>query len=142
MSLTNIFGIAGSALTAQSARLNTTASNIANADSISSSFGKTYRPRQVILQSTDLARQGLNISSNQSIGVKVAGVVEAGGEPKKIYRPDHPLADEDGNVFVSNINMVEEMTNMIEASRSYQTNIQLATTAKQLIQQTLRLGQS
>jgi len=71
----------------------------------------------------------------------VSGVIESGDEPIKQYRPDHPLADADGNVYVSNINMVEEMTNMIEASRSYQTNVQVASTAKQLIQQTLRLGQ-
>jgi flagellar basal-body rod protein FlgC len=74
------------------------------------------------------------------MGVKVSEIYQSQAEAKTRYQPDHPLADENGNVFMSNVNMVEEMTNMIEASRSYQTNIQLANTAKQLIQQTLRLG--
>ncbi len=141
MSLGNIFDITGSALTAQSARLNTTASNLANVDSISSSYGETYRSRQVVLQSANLSNQTIGVDAEDKIGVRVAGVVEAGAEPQKVHRPDHPMADAEGNVFMANINMVEEMTNMIEASRSYQTNVQVATTAKQLIQQTLRLGQ-
>ncbi len=146
MGLSDIFNITGSALTAQSVRLNATASNMANVDAIAGSAQDVYKARYPVFQTAMLEASGdLNsfsssLSAQSGVGVKVTDIIESTAKPTIRHQPDHPLADADGNVFVANINMVEEMTNMIEASRSYQTNIQVANTAKQLIQQTLRLG--
>ncbi|ROQ22620.1 flagellar basal body rod protein FlgC [Gallaecimonas pentaromativorans] len=137
MSLYRIFDIAGSAMSAQSVRLNTTASNLANADSISSSVNTTYKSRQpVFAAALDDAQ-----ADQQGVGVKVLGVVESQKPLVKEYNPDHPMADKDGFIYKPNVNVVEEMTNMISASRSYQTNVQVADTAKQMLMRTLQLGQ-
>ncbi|MED5526721.1 MAG: flagellar basal body rod protein FlgC [Pseudomonadota bacterium] len=137
MSLYRIFDIAGSAMSAQSVRLNTTASNLANADSISSSVNTTYKSRQpVFAVALDDAQ-----ADQQGVGVKVLGVVESQKPLVKEYNPDHPMADKDGFIYKPNVNVVEEMTNMISASRSYQTNVQVADTAKQMLMRTLQLGQ-
>lgn len=138
MSLYNIFGIAGSALSANSVMLNTTASNMANAQSVSSSTGETYRAKHPVFQT--LYQNRLN-NALQTPGVQVVDVVESNAEPIKKHSPNHPQADADGYIYSANINVVEEMANMIAASRSYQTNLQVATTAKQLLQRTLTLGQ-
>ncbi len=138
MSLYNIFDISGSAMSAQSIRLNTTASNMANADSVSSSIQETYKARHPVF-SAALDHFGNDQSSG--MGVNVLGIIESSASPKVQHQPNNPLADENGNVFLPNINMIEEMTNMISASRSYQMNVQLANTAKTLLQRTLSLGQ-
>ena len=138
MSLYNIFGIAGSALSANSVMLNTTASNIANAQSVSSSSGETYKGKYPVFET--LYKNKLN-NTMQSPGVQVTDVVPGNADPLKKHSPNHPMADEDGFIYTANINVIEEMANMIAASRSYETNLQVATTAKQLLQKTLTLGQ-
>lgn len=134
MSLFRIFDISGSALHAQSVRLNTTASNMANVDSVSSSTEKTYRARNpVFAAQLDEAEDGVS-------GVDVLGIVETQTPLRQEYRPDHPLADEKGYVSVPNVNPVEEMANMISASRSYQANVEVLNTSKQMMMRTLTLG--
>nr|WP_275588103.1 flagellar basal body rod protein FlgC [Oceanisphaera litoralis] len=132
-----VFDISGSAMSAQSVRLNTTASNLANADSVSSSINETYRARKPVF-AADLS-QALS-DRQQSVGVKVMGIVETDKPLLKEFRPDHPMADKDGFIYKPNVNVVEEMTDMLSASRNYQTNVQVADAAKQMLQQTLRLG--
>jgi flagellar basal-body rod protein FlgC len=138
MSLYNIFKISGSAMSAQSVRLNTTASNLANAESVSSSVNETYRARHPVFSAVYESLKG---SDKANAGVAVLGIVESEAAPRVKYQPDNPLADENGNVYLPNINIVEEMANMISASRSYQANVQIANTAKTLLQRTLNLGQ-
>jgi flagellar basal-body rod protein FlgC len=134
MSLFNIFNVAGSAMSAQSQRLNTVASNIANADSATSSTGEAYRAKQVVFSAVPLA-------GPQANGVRVAQVVEDASPPKMVYDPQHPLADGEGYVAMPNVNVVDEMVNMISASRSYQTNVETMNAAKTLLQKTLAIGQ-
>ncbi len=141
MSLTDIFSITASALSAQSVRLNTTASNLANVDAVAGSAEDVYKARHPIFKSFMVEDTGVFGNNPAAMGVKVSEIYESTAKAQVRHQPDHPLADDNGNVYMSNVNMIEEMTNMIEASRSYQTNVQLANTAKQLIQQTLRLGQ-
>ena len=136
MSLYNIFEISGSAMSAQTIRLNTTASNIANADSVASSTGEVYKARHPVFQ-TIMNQMG----ENQKGGVRVAGVVESQAEAVARYQPENPLADEEGYVYAPNISLVEEMANMISASRSYQSNVQVANMTKNLLSKTLSLGQ-
>ena len=137
MSLFKVFDISGSAMSAQSVRLNTTASNLANADSVSSSINETYRARKPVF-AADLD-QALS-DRQESVGVKVMGIVETDKPLLKEFHPDHPMADQDGFIYKPNVNVVEEMTDMLSASRNYQTNVQVADAAKQMLQQTLRLG--
>lgn len=137
MSLFNVFDISGSAMSAQSVRLNTVASNMANADSVSSSVDKTYRARRPIFA----AQLEQAVSDRQAgVGVNVKGIVESDAPLLKEYNPNHPLADKDGFIYKPNVNMVEEVTDMISASRSYQTNVQVADAAKKMLQQTLSMG--
>ncbi len=138
MSLFNIFEISGQGMSAQSTRLNTTASNIANADSVSSSVGETYRARHPVFAAE--MEKALGTDSSM-VGVKVLGIVESDKPLNVQYSPEHPMADEEGYIYKPNVNVVEEMTNMISASRSYQTNVQIAESAKSMVSQTLRLGQ-
>ena len=133
MSLFSILDVAGSALTAQSQRLNTTASNLANADSATSSTGQPYRAKQVVFSAQPVAEN--------AVGVRVTGVAEDSAPPRRVYDPRHPLADERGYVNMPNVNVIEEMVNMISASRSYQTNAELMNTAKTLLLKTLQIGQ-
>ncbi|MAZ66389.1 MAG: flagellar basal body rod protein FlgC [Kangiellaceae bacterium] len=144
MGLQNIFNIAGSGMSAQSVRLNATASNMANANSVSSSTGETYKARHPIFaavqqQVLDSSPQGALNGAAQK-GVQVLGVVESDAQALPEYRPDHPLADAEGFIYRPNVNVVEEMADMISASRSYQTNVEVAKTAKDMLQQTLGLG--
>lgn len=136
MSLFNVFDISGSALSAQSVRLNTIASNLANAGVVGSKPDDVYRARYPVF-STALesahAMQG-------SAGVKVDGIVESTVEPRKEYSPGHPMANEEGYIFRSSVNSAEEMANMISASRSYQSSVEAMNTTKQLIIRTLSLG--
>lgn len=134
MSVFNVFNIAGSALHAQSARLNATASNLANADSVVGPDGQPYRAKQVVFTATPLA--GPN-----AVGVRVMQVVESAEAGRMVYDPTSPAANAEGYVEMSNVNVVEEMTNMISASRAYQTNAEVMNTAKTLMQRTLAIGQ-
>ena len=137
MSLFNIFNVAGSGMSAQSIRLNTTASNIANADSVSSSVDKTYRARHPIFEA-EMAKASYQQQSSPSVVVK--GIVESDAPLLKEYSPNHPMADGDGFIYKPNVNVMEEMANMISASRSYQMNVLVAEAAKSMLQQTLRIG--
>ncbi|MGX9461060.1 flagellar basal body rod protein FlgC [Shewanella sp. A14] len=137
MSLFNIFNVSGSGMSAQSIRLNTTASNIANADSVSSSVDQTYRSRHPVFEAEMLKANG---QQNSSPGVNVKGIVESDKPLLKEYSPDHPLADGDGFIYKPNVNVMEEMADMISASRSYQMNVQVADATKSMLQQTLRMG--
>ena len=134
MSLFNVFNVAGSAMSAQSQRLNTVASNLANADSSASSTGQVYKAKQVVFSAVPMAGQ-------EATGVKVQQVVEDQSAPKMVYDPKHPQADEKGYVAMPNVNVVEEMVNMISASRSYQTNVDTMNAAKTMLLKTLTLGQ-
>lgn len=148
MSLSNVFDIAGSGMNAQSIRINTTASNIANAESASSSIDETYRARKpyfaVMHQQaleTDADNNFMHIEGGIGAGVQVKGIMEKDAPLQPRYQPDHPLANEDGYVYYPNVNVVEEMTDMISSSRSYQMNVEVLKTAKQMLQRTLSLGQ-
>jgi flagellar basal-body rod protein FlgC len=142
MSLFNVFDITGSGMSAQSVRLNTTASNIANADSVSSSADKTYRARHpVFAAAMQEAATGQGSKDGSGVGVNVLGIVESDKPLNVEYSPAHPMADKDGYIYKPNVNVIEEMTNMISASRSYQTNVQLAESAKNMLNKTLQLGQ-
>ncbi|PLC52217.1 flagellar basal body rod protein FlgC [Pollutimonas nitritireducens] len=138
MSTMNIFEIAGSALTAQSQRMNVTASNLANADSVAGPDGKPYRARQVVFQMAPVTGQAYS----QSVGgVKVAAVVESGAPARMQYDPKNPLANADGYVAMPNVDVVAETVNMISASRSYQANVEVINTAKSMMMRTLSIGQ-
>lgn len=139
MSLFNVFDIAGTALTAQSVRMNTTASNMANANSASSSSGATYRSRSPVFAPVLLNEFGFG--DTQVGGVRVEGIVESEAPLRREYEPNHPMADEQGYVFLPNVNVIEEMANMISASRSYQTSIEVMEASKRMLQRTLALGQ-
>ena len=134
MSLFNIFSVAGSAMNAQSQRLNTVASNLANADSATSANGEPYKAKQVVFAATPVGENG-------ATGVNVAAVVEDPSPMKQVYDPKNPLADGKGYVTMPNVNVVEEMVNMISASRSYQSNVEMMNTTKTLLLKTLSLGQ-
>lgn len=129
----NVFSVAGSALTAQSARLNTVASNLANADSVVGADGKPYRAKQVVFQAMPVEGGGL--------GVRATQVVESAAPLRMVYDPKNSAADEKGYVSMPNVNVVEEMVNMISASRAYQTNAEVMNTAKTLMLKTLAIGQ-
>ncbi|MDP2751836.1 MAG: flagellar basal body rod protein FlgC [Rhodocyclaceae bacterium] len=133
MSIFNVFAIAGSALTAQSARLNAVASNLANADSMVNENGQPYRAKQVVFQATAVEGGGL--------GVRVQQVVDSAAPQRMMYDPTNPAADGKGYVAMPNVNVVEEMVNMISASRAYQTNAEVMSTAKSLMMKTLAIGQ-
>jgi len=133
MSLFNIFNIAGSGMTAQSQRLNVVASNLANADSTSGPDGKTYRAKQVVFSATPMG-------ADAGTGVRVASVVEDASPMKMLYDPKHPMADANGYVTMPNVNVVEEMVNMISASRSYQNNVDMLNTSKSMLLKTLSIG--
>ena len=130
----NIFHVAGSAMAAQSQRMNVTASNMANADSVAGPDGRAYRARQVVFQ--------VDAAGGEDIGgVRVASVVEDASPLRTVFDPKNPHADANGYVSMPNVNVVEEMTNMISASRSYQANVEVLNTAKTLMVKTLTIGQ-
>lgn len=132
-----VFDIAGSAMSAQSQRLNVVASNLANVDSAVSANGQPYKAKQVIFQTTPLDKKQPNVA-----GVRVSRVIEDQAPPRMIYDPKNPLADGNGYVTMPNVNPVEEMVNMISASRSYQTNADMMNAAKTMLLKTLQLGQA
>ena len=135
MSLFKVFDVASSALAAQTQRLNVVASNIANADSVAGPDGKVYRAKQVVFQSVPPA------SGDGPSSVRVSGVIEDSGTPRMLHDPKNPLADSAGYVAMPNVNVVEEMVNMLSASRSYQASVEIMNTAKTLLTKTLTIGQ-
>ncbi|MDR7089402.1 MULTISPECIES: flagellar basal body rod protein FlgC [Cellvibrio] len=149
MALGNIFDIAGTGMNAQSLRLNTTASNLANAQSASSSVNEVYRSRQPVFAAIqqDAMRASVTegaYSDNEvdaAAGVQVLGIVESDAPLQRRYEPTHPKADDEGYVYYPNVNPVEEMANMIAASRSFQMNVEVMNSAKQMVQRVLTLGQ-
>lgn len=134
MSLFKVFDVAGSALTAQSMRLNTVASNLANADSAAGASGKAYRAKQVLFETA-------HVGGQEATGVRVTGIIEDNSPLRQVHDPKHPLADANGYITMPNVNVVDEMVNMISASRSYQTNAEMMNTAKSLLLKTLQIGQ-
>ncbi len=136
MGLYNVFRIAGSAMSAESVRLNTVSSNLANANAVSTTPEGAYRAREPVFASVLSAVNG----GPASVGVQVRGIVENQAEPQREYQPDNPLADANGYVYRSNVNPVEEMANMISASRSYQNSVEVLNTSKELLLKTLSLG--
>jgi flagellar basal-body rod protein FlgC len=130
----SIFNISGSAISAQSQRLNVVASNLANADAVAGPDGKGYKGRQLMFETSPMG-------ADESMGVRVTGVKESNEPLRKVHNPSHPSADSDGYVTHSNVNPVEEMVNMISASRSYQNNVEVMNTAKSLLLKTLQIGQ-
>lgn len=134
MSMFSIFNVSGSAISAQSQRLNVVASNLANADATAGPDGQAYKGRQVVFQTVPMG-------ADASAGVKVSAIQESQEPGKRVHNPSHPAADAEGFVTQSNVNPVEEMVNMISASRSYQNNVEVMNTAKTLLLKTLQLGQ-
>lgn len=134
MSMFTIFNVAGSAVSAQSQRLNVVASNLANADAVAGPDGQSYKARQVMFQTVPMGGAG-------NAGVKVQNITESQVPGRKVHDPSHPSADAEGYVTHSNVNPVEEMVNMMSASRSYQNNIEVMNTAKSLLLKTLQMGQ-
>jgi len=147
MSLASVFNIAGTGMSAQSTRLNTISSNIANAETVSSSIEQTYRARHPVFatvfeSSLNGDRGSLFADQDQAgRGVQVLGVVEDQSSLTPRYEPNHPAADDKGYVYYPNVNVVEEMADMISASRAFQTNVEMMNTAKQMMQRVLTLGQ-
>ena len=138
MSMFKIFDVAGSAVSAQSQRLNVVASNLANADTVAGPDGQAYKARQVVFQTVLM---GTRAQPEGAAGVMVSTVQEDNTPGRRVHDPKHPSADADGYVTYSNVNAVEEMVNMISASRSYQNSIEMMNTARSLLQKTLQLGQ-
>jgi flagellar basal-body rod protein FlgC len=134
MSLFNVFSISGSAVSAQAKRLNVVASNLANADSVAGPDGQPYKARQINFQA-ELAATG------EAQGVRVAGITETTAPGRRVHDPGNPMADADGYVTHSNVNVVDEMVNMISASRAYQNNVEVMNTARTLLSKTLQMGQ-
>ena len=135
MSMFKIFDVSGSAASAQTQRLNTVASNVANADTVAGPDGQAYKARHVVFQT-------LMMGEATSAGVQVANIVESQVEGRRVHDPKHPAADVQGYVTFSNVNPIEEMVDMISASRSYQNNVEVMNTAKGLLLKTLQMGQS
>ena len=136
MSSFRIFDIAGAGMSAQSVRLNTVASNLANADSVSGSAAGVYRARHPVFQATQAPA-----SDAAGAGVEVRGIIESQATPERRYDPASPLADGNGYVYAPNVNTVEEMVDMISASRAYQNNVEVMNTARSMMLATLKLGQ-
>ena len=140
MSLFTVFNVSGSALNAESIRLNTTASNLANAESVNGDVTKVYRARHPVFQAMMQSAAASSGEEDSVAGVRVLGIVESTAAPLKTYQPDHPLADKDGYVYASNVNSIEEMTNMISANRSFATNIEAINTARDLLLKVISMG--
>jgi flagellar basal-body rod protein FlgC len=140
MSLFNVFNVAGSALNAETIRLNTTASNLANAESVNGDESKVYRARHPVFQTMMNTDEAGFDGEAAAVGVRVLGVVESKAPAAMRYQPDHPLANKDGYVYMSNVNSIEEMTNMISANRSFATNVECINTARDLLLKTISMG--
>ena len=144
MGLLNVFDVSGSGMAAQTLRLNTTASNIANAQSVAENPEDTYRARYPVFQtalSTQMGQVGADPNQSANAGVQVPGIIESQRDLVVRFEPDHPYANEEGYVTYPNVSVVEEMANMISASRSFQINVEVMNTAKSLAERVLTLGQ-
>jgi flagellar basal-body rod protein FlgC len=139
MSLFDVFNVSGSAMNAETIRLNTTASNLANAESVNGDATKVYRARHPVFQAMMNTESSLD-DQDASAGVRVLGVVESTAPPLRTYQPDHPLADKDGYVYTSNVNSIEEMANMISANRSFATDVEAINTARDLLLKVISMG--
>ena len=135
-----IFDVAGSGMSAQSVRLNTVASNLANADSVSGDPNSVYKARHPVFEAVKSAMSSTQGSSGNA-AVHVKGIMESQATPAARYEPGNPLANSEGYVYAPNVNVVEEMVDMISASRAYQNNVEVMNTSKELMLATLRLGQ-
>ncbi|HUL45742.1 MAG TPA: flagellar basal body rod protein FlgC [Steroidobacteraceae bacterium] len=140
MSSFKVFEIAGSGLSAQSVRLNTVASNLANADSVSGDPNTVYKARHPVFQAVHAAVGAHAQGQQAGAAVRVTGIVESNAPPTVRNDPGNPLADAQGNVYAPNVNVIEEMTDMISASRAYQNDVEVMSTAKDLMLATLKLG--
>jgi flagellar basal-body rod protein FlgC len=140
MSLFSVFNTSGSALNAQTIRLNTTASNLANAESVNGDPSKVYRARHPVFQAMMDDSEPSIDGQNSALGVRVLGVVESAAPPTLRYAPDNPAANKDGYVYSSNVNSIEEMTNMISANRSFSSNVECINTARDLLLKTISMG--
>ena len=138
MGLLNVFDIAGSGMSAQSVRLNTVSSNMANANNVSGDKDGVYKAKNPVFSTVMF---NLQHGTPESAGVRVVDIKESTRPAIQRYEPNNSLANEDGYIFQSNVNVIEEMTNMISSSRSYQNNVEVLNTAKQLMQATLKLGE-
>src|ERR1700743_812615 len=138
MSLFNVFNTAGSALNAETIRLNTTASNLANAESVNGDPSKIYRARHPVFQT--MMDNSAASFDQEDAGVRIMGVVESTAPPLMRYQPENPAANKDGYVFSSNVNSIEEMTNMISANRTFATNVDAINTARDLLLKTISMG--
>lgn len=136
MQLDNIFGIAGTALNAQTVRMNTTASNLANANSVAGSEQEAFRARRPLFKAL-LSEEMTHAGAQFVGGVKVDRVVNDPTPIRKVWEPGNPLADKEGFVYHSNVNEMSEMVDMMAASRSYQNNVEVINTARQLMSRTL-----
>jgi flagellar basal-body rod protein FlgC len=142
MSSFKAFDIAGSGMSAQSVRLNTTASNLANAESVSGDPNTVYKPRHPVFEAVRAQLAAGAQAQDSGAAVKVSGIYESQAPATQRYEPGNPLADANGYVYAPSVNTVEEMVNMISASRSYQNDVEVMNTSKELLLATLRLGQS
>jgi flagellar basal-body rod protein FlgC len=140
MSLFNVFDVAGSAMNAETIRLNTTASNLANAESVNGDVTKVYRARHPVFQAMMNDADDGSGGDGAAKGVRVLGIVESTAPPLKTYQPDSPLADKDGYVYASNVNSIEEMTNMISANRSFATDVEAVNTVRDLLLKVISMG--
>jgi len=141
MSSFKTFDIAGSGMAAQSVRLNTVASNLANAESVSGTADGAYKARHPVFEAVKASMQGAQSGVDPSAAVRITSIVEDTRAPEMRYQPGNPLANAEGYVFAPNVNVVEEMVDMISASRAYQNNVEVMNTSKELLLATLRLGQ-
>jgi flagellar basal-body rod protein FlgC len=139
MSLFNVFNVSGSAMNAETIRLNTTTSNLANAETVNGDATKVYRARHPVFAAMMDSESGSD-DQDASTGVRVLGVVESNTPPVRTYQPDNPLADKEGYVFTSNVNTIEEMANMISANRSFATNVEAVNTARDLLLKVISMG--
>jgi flagellar basal-body rod protein FlgC len=140
MSLMKIFDTAGSGMSAESLRLNTVASNLANADSVSSSPDAAYKAKELLFAPVLQAQGAAAQDGGSNVGVRMAGVTESQQPVESHYEPGNPMADASGFVYGSNVNPIDELVNMISASRSYQNNVEVMNTTKQLMIKTINLG--
>lgn len=138
MSMERMFGVAGSALSAQLTRLNATASNIANSSNVASSEEEAYRGKRVIFRAL-VENEMMGTETKFAGSVTVDGVVDDPSLPIRMYAPENPIANEDGYVFKSNVDEMEEMIELTAASRAYQSNIEVLSTAKQMMMRTLEV---
>jgi flagellar basal-body rod protein FlgC len=137
MSLTKILELAGGALNAQTVRLNTIASNLANAETVSGSPTEAYKAKRPVFE-TIMSETKAGLVS--SYGVKVNSITELSRVNPQVFAPDNPMADKDGYVYRANVNPLEEMTDMLEASRAYETSLSTATTARELMMRTIDMS--